>query len=85
MISKSQSDIGLAFVADKAYRGLAGRCLVPTSFRLGYDIQRLAVANQVNVLTILKHLHIPDEAMDDLKCLRCSCPSLIVGETVQPL
>ena len=36
-------------------------------------------------LTIYDRSHILDETVDDLKRLRCCCPSLVLGESVQPL
>jgi hypothetical protein len=36
-------------------------------------------------LTVYDHPHILDETVDDLKRLRCRRPSLVLGESAQPL
>jgi hypothetical protein len=36
-------------------------------------------------LTVYDHPHILEETVDDLKRLRCRCPSLVLGQSVQPL
>jgi len=45
--------------------------------------QRLT--SQMYSLTVYDRPHILDETVDDLKRLRCRRPSLVLGETVQPL
>ena len=39
----------------------------------------------VDLLTVHYHFHILNKAVDDLECLRCGDPSLVQGESVQPL
>jgi hypothetical protein len=36
-------------------------------------------------LTVYEHPHILEETIDDLKRLRCHRPSLVLGQSVQPL
>ncbi len=36
-------------------------------------------------LTVHHHPHIPEKTVDDLERLRCSYPSFILGEPIQPL
>ena len=36
-------------------------------------------------LTVYDHPHILEETIDDLKSLRCRRPSLVQGQSVQPL
>jgi hypothetical protein len=43
------------------------------------------LTSQMYSLTVYKHPHFLDETVDDLKCLRCRHPSLILGKAVQPL
>jgi hypothetical protein len=43
------------------------------------------VIGLVNLLTIHCHSHIMDKAADDLEGLRCGYPSLVLGESVEPL
>ena len=37
------------------------------------------------MLTVHGHPHILDETVDDLKCLSCGSPSLVLREPVEPL
>jgi hypothetical protein len=43
------------------------------------------LTNQIYSLTVYDHPHILDKAVDYLEHLRCRCPSLVLGESVQPL
>ena len=36
-------------------------------------------------LTVYDHPHVLEEAVDDLKRLRCRYPSFVLGQSVQPL
>ena len=40
---------------------------------------------QTYSLTVYDHFHILDETVDDLKCLGRRRPSLVLGESIQPL
>ena len=41
--------------------------------------------SEVSSLTVYDHPHILDKTIDDLKCLSCRYPGLVLGEPVQPL
>jgi hypothetical protein len=41
--------------------------------------------SQIYSRTVYDHPHIPEKAVDNLESLRCRRPSLIKGESVQPL
>jgi hypothetical protein len=41
--------------------------------------------SQMYLLAVYDHPHILDETVHDLKCLCCRRPSLVLGESVQPL
>jgi hypothetical protein len=48
-----------------------------------FNSQRLT--SQMYSLTVHDHPHILDETVDDLKCLCCRRPSLVLGKSVQSL
>ena len=48
-------------------------------------VNRCRATSRMHLLTIHDHAHILDETVNDLKCLTCGSPSLILRESVQPL
>jgi hypothetical protein len=48
------------------------------------NTQAISLADSES-LTVHYHPHILDKMVDDLKSLRCSYPSLVLSETIQPL
>ena len=43
------------------------------------------MTSEMYSLTVNYHPHILEETVDDLKCLRCRHPGLVLCESVQPL
>ena len=56
-----------------------------TPRRLKEKAQPSAVDKTTYSLTVYDHPHILEETVDDLKRLRCRRPSLVLGQSVQPL
>jgi hypothetical protein len=48
-------------------------------------VNSLRLTSQIHLLAVYDHLHILDEAIDDLKRLRRRRPSLFLSKSVYPL
>jgi hypothetical protein len=51
----------------------------------GRLLNRQWLTSQIQSPTVYDHPHILNETVDNLKRLRCRRPSLVLGESVQPL
>jgi hypothetical protein len=72
-------------IVPETYRGhpLDGRQM-PCRLK-GRILNNLKAITLENLFTVHYHFYILYEAIDDLECLRCGYPSLLLGESVQPL
>ena len=84
MISYTQLETVVLIVARKTYQGLSlhGQ---PMPCRLeGRSFKTQRPESLAYLLTVHHYSHALDKTVDDLEGLRCSYPSLVQGEPVQP-
>jgi hypothetical protein len=87
MISNPQVSHRIGFiVVDETYRGHPGHCQpMPCRLEGRKELNSQRGTRRVGFFTIHDHPHILDETIDDFESLRCGRPSLVLGESIQPL
>ena len=84
MVSNAQSDTELLHCDPQNIPRASLTRSAEASPPKGKNVQR-RVSSLVDFLTVYHHPHIPDKTVNNIKGLRCSYPSLILGESVEPL
>jgi hypothetical protein len=72
-------------VANKTYRGVPGHRQWMHCRLEERTFNRRRNTNRVRLLTVHDHPHTLDKTVDNLERLKCSCPSFVMRQSVQPL
>jgi hypothetical protein len=84
MVSSTLSDKGLLYCDPQNVPRTSWTLSTDALLSIGKNSQQLA-GNTRTLLTANDHPHIMHKTVDDLEGLHCGHPSLVLGESVQPL